>query len=131
MIYVVLALSQLKINDIDGVNLAHLVVSVALADVLGDSLRHSIEHTMEVSNLVTILNFYDDQFSLFGFCQHIHTIVLVKFVILVAFAFQEFLNLHLLANQGKQQSFQHCVVSLVSKQSFDSPIESDIFFIVN
>ena len=122
---VVLALSQFEIDDVDGVELAHLVVVIAQVDVLRDGLGHPVEHPVEVVQLVIVLHLDDEQAAQAVLDQHVGAVELVGRVLLVAFALQETDNAQVLAQQGGEETFQHDVIALVAQQAFHRPVESD------
>ena len=59
MIDIIFALSQLEINDIDGIYLAYGFVWTSISNVFCNCLRYPIEHPMKISMLSTVLYFDD------------------------------------------------------------------------
>ena len=98
MIHIVLALSQLKINDIDGVYLAYGFIGFPISYIFRNCLGYAIEHSVEIGLFSAILHFDDAQLLIFAFCQDVYTVVFVFFVFLISLAFQETMNLEFLAN---------------------------------
>ena len=115
VIHIVVALSKLEINDVDAVNISHLVVVVAEVNIIGYCFRHAIEHSVEISELAVILNLNDGQFSLVAFGKNIHTVKLVFFCFLVRFAFEKSLNGVFSSEQRLEQSLNHGMVGLVAQ----------------
>ena len=131
MVNVVFALSQLEINDVYRIHLAHFVVVVAFVYVFGYRLRHAVEHTVEIRYLVTVLYFDDYQFAVLVLGKHIHAVILVEKILLIAFALEEMLDFHLLADKGVKQSLQHGMVCLVAQQAFHRPVKPYVFVVIS
>ena len=127
VIEVVTALSEVEIEDVDGVDLLHLVVLVANLDVLGDGLGNSVEHTLQVVQLTSELNLNDDDFSLAVPCLDVHSVELGVARLLVALALQQLIDDNLFAEQHRDESFQHCKVGFVAQHALHSPVKSYVF----
>ena len=128
VIYKILAVSQREIHDVDAVHLTYLVVSLSAVDVLCYQLRSAKQHPLEIRILIIVLNLDEHQFSLRVFRQHIHTVILVEFTLLVAFTLQQLLDGHFFLQQRGKQSLQHRIISLVAQQALHSPVKTNIAF---
>ena len=78
------ALTEVEIDDVDGIDLAHLVVVEALEHIVGDGLAHAEEHAMEIAGLAVVLQLDEDEFLVLVFAEDVHGVDLVRCVVLVA-----------------------------------------------
>ena len=97
MVNIIFALSQFKIDDVDGIHLADSFIWFAKTNIFRYRFRNSIEHAMEIGLLSTVLYFNDAQLFVFAFCQNIYSVIFIVLVFLVAFAFQKAVNLKFLS----------------------------------
>ena len=118
--------SQREIDDVHAVDFAHLIVTLPPVDVLGHKLGCTEQHTLEIGVFIVVLHFYQDQFAFTVFGQDIHSVILVEFICLIAFAFQQLTDNDAFAQQGRKQAFQHAKIYLVAKQTFHRPIKTDV-----
>lgn len=121
---IILALPQLEIDDVDGIQLAYPVVVIPKVDVLRDGLGDSVEHPVEIVQFMVILHLNDEQTALTVLRQHVRTVELIVGVFLIAFAFQKTDNTHILTQQSGQETLQHDVVALISEQAFHRPVKA-------
>ena len=127
VIEIVAALTQVEIENVDGIHLLHLVVFVANLDVLCDGLRYSIEHTSQVIELTCQLDLHDDDVTTLVFRLYIDPIELVHSTFLITFTLQDLGNCHLFSRKDRDQSLQHGEVGLVTQHTLHRPIKSNIF----
>ena len=128
VIHEILSVSQREIHDVHAVHLPHLLVAFPPVDIFRHQLGSPEEHPLEIRKLIVVLHLDEHQFSLRVFCQHVHPVVLVKLILLVAFAFQQFVDGHLFLQQCGEQSFQHRIVGLVAQQTLHGPVKTNITF---
>ena len=124
VINVVFSLPQVEVDDVDGVDLAHLVVIIAQVDVFGDGFGYAVEHAVEVIQFAVVLHLDDEQAATAVLHQHIGPVELVGGVRLVGFAFQEAFDAQVFSQQGREEAFQYHVVAFVPQQPFHGPIEA-------
>ena len=66
VIEVVLALAQREVDDVDGVDLLHLLVAVSEAHVVGDDFRHAVKNTFQIVSFARELHLRSG-----CLCQHL------------------------------------------------------------
>lgn len=126
MIYIILTLPQIEINDVDGIYFLHFAISVTQTNIISNRLRHSIKHAMKIIQLTVILYLDNQQFAFFVFSKKVDTIKLICSVRLVRLTLQEMLDMYLTFKKSGKEAFQYHKVCLVTKQSLHGPIESYI-----
>ena len=124
VVEIVVALAKIEIDDVDGINLFHLIILVAYLDMFGDSLRHTVEHTLEIVQLSRELHLDDNNFTFRVFRLDVNTVELRIFSILISLTFKQFGYFNLLTEKHRHQSFQHCEVCLVAQHSLHCPVKS-------
>ena len=129
MIEIVAALAKVEVEDVDRINLLHLVVHLAYLDMFGDGFRHSVEHSLEEIKLSRELHLDDYYFSLVILGLDIDTVILVAGTLLIALALKQFLYLHNLACKNCYQSFQHGEVGLVAQHSLHCPVKTYVLVV--
>ena len=97
VIDVVAALTDVEVDDTDGVHLSHLGILVALVDVLSDGLGRPVEHPLEIVNLGVVLYLDNNQLTFGILGEHVHPVELVVGGLLVALAFEHALDYDLLS----------------------------------
>ena len=88
VIEVILTFAKVKIKNVDGIDLLHMVVAFTQLDVLGDGACHTIKDALKVVQLARLLYFHDDDFTLAVLGFDVNTVEFVLRVVLVALAFQ-------------------------------------------
>ena len=126
---IVFPLSEREIEYVDGVDLLHLVVHLAEAQVVGHNLGHTVEHAFEEMHLARKLHLHDDVLAFAVARHHVDTVVLVVGGVLVALALEDLFYLHLLADEDGHQPFEHVEIGLVAKHALGSPVEPDVFLV--
>ena len=126
VIEIVASLAEVEIEDVDGIDLFHLVVFVAYLNMLGNRLGNTVEHALQVVQLSCELNLNDDDFFLAVLCLDVYTVELGISCLLVALALQQFRDDNLLAQQYGDEPFQYCKVSLVAQHALHCPVKSHI-----
>ena len=86
------AMPQREIYDIYAIYLTHLIIAFSPVDIFCHQFGSSEQHPLEISILIIILHLYQNQFVLAVFGQNINAVIFIKFIRLVTFAFQQFLN---------------------------------------
>ena len=97
--------------------------------MLSDRLSHTIKDTLQIIELCCQLYFNNDDASLRILGLDVNTIELVIDSFLVAFTFQNLLNLDFLSQENGNQSFQHIKVSLVAKHPLHGPVKSYVLLV--
>ena len=126
VVEVIAPFAEVEVNDADGIDFLDFAVGLAERDMLRDGFCRAIEQAFQVVNLTGVLHLDDDDVSLAVLGFDVHTVELVVFVLLVAFAFQNFDNLGLVIEKHGEESLQHAEVGFVAEQPFDGPIEADV-----
>ena len=91
--------------------------------MLGDGFGHPEKDPFKVIDFPCVLHFHEDDFPLAVFGLDVHSVELVRFRQLVAFAFQYLHDLCLVLEEHGEQSFQDGKVGFVPEQPFDGPVE--------
>ena len=129
VIQVVGSLSEVEVDDADGIDLLHLTVGSSQRDVLRYRLCHSVEDALQVVQLPGELHLYYDDLSLGVLGFDVHAVELVVLCFLIAFALQYFLYFNGLAQQHGDESFQYSKVGLVAQHALHCPVETDVFVV--
>ena len=126
VVQVIATLSDIEVKDTYGVNLFHFVVAATQRYMLRDSLRYTVEDTLEECKFARVLYFHDDDLTLAVFSLDVYTVEFIVDSQLVAFALQQFDDLHLFVQQHRQKTFQHAEIGFLTQQALDRPVETDI-----
>ncbi len=97
MIYIVRAMPQREINDINAIDLANLVIALTSIDIFSHQLGSPEQHTLEVSIFIVVLNLYQNKLAFGVLGKHIDTVILVILILLIAFALKKTTDNDLLA----------------------------------
>ena len=127
VIKVVLALTQVEVEDTDGIHLLYFHVAFAKRDMLGNGFSHAVEYAFQVVNLTRVLNLDDDYLALAVAGFDVNTVELVVYSFLVRFALQYLIYGHFLAEEYGEEAFQHAEVGFLTEQSLDRPVKTDVF----
>ena len=128
VVHDVCSTAKIEVDNFHTVDLTDVVIALSAVDILGDKLRRSEEHPLEICLLCLVLNLDDVQLAVFVLCKHVNTVLLVVLTILIALTLQKLLYLYLLVEQGCQESLQDSVVGFVAKQPLHRPVKSYIFW---
>ena len=126
VIHKILSVPQREIHDVYAVHLPHLLIAFAPVDVFRHQLGCPEQHPLEIRILIVVLYLDEHQFTFRVLRQHVHPVVLVKLILLVAFTLQQFVDGHLFFQQCGEQSFQHRIVGLVAQQTLHGPVKTNI-----
>ena len=129
VIQIVIALTEVKIKNIDGIDLLDLVILVANLYMLGNGFRHTIQHALQVVELARQLHLHDDNLSLLGLGLDVHTVKLVGGILLVALALKNLEDFYRHANKNGYQSLQHRKIGLIAQHALHRPVKPDIFIV--
>ena len=120
---------KVEIDDVDTVDLADVLIVLAAVDVLRHELRRAEEHALEIGQLRLVLHLYEIQFAPVILGEHIHAVLLVVLILLVALALKQFLYLYLLAEKRGEEALKHSEVGLVAEQPLHCPVKPDILWL--
>ena len=123
MIYVVVSLTQIEINDVYRINFANFYVLFADVDVFGYGLAYPKKHALEVINFAVVLQFDDNKLLLGILCQDIHPVELFHLALLIALAFEDTVDFDVLVQQFAQESFKNAEVGFVAQYAFHCPVK--------
>ena len=126
VVQVVGTLAKTEVQDINAVHFLHLEIVLAASHVLGDGLRHTVEHALEVVQLAALLYLHQDDFSFGVPGLDVNTVKLVLTVLLVRLALQQFHDGHLLAHQYRDETLEDGKVGLVAKHILRCPVKAYI-----
>ena len=129
VVEVVAAAAEVEIEDIYGIHFLHVSVILAQRDVFCDSLRHAVEHALQVVNLPRELHLNDYNLTLGVESLDIYAIKLVVVVFLVALALKNLTDSDFLAEKHSDKPFKHIKVGFVAQYSLYRPVESYIFVV--
>ena len=129
MIEIVGTLTQIEVDDADGVHLLYLVVLAAQIDMFCNRLGYTIENTLQIIKFACLLNLNDDNLIFGVLGLDVDAIELVFLVLLVSLTLQYLDNPDLFVEQYCHQSFEHIKVSLVAKHALHRPIKSYILHV--
>ena len=113
MVQEIASLSYVKVEDTDGVDFLHLIVSITQRDMFGDSLCHSIKDTFQIIEFAGILYFDDDNLVLTVACLDVNTVELVIGSLLISFTFQYFDNRDFFTQKYSKETFKHTKIGLL------------------
>ena len=99
MVYVVIPLAVIAVEDAYGVHLLDLVILVADVYMLGYGLASAVKDTLQVVQLACELHLDDDQMALAVLGLDVNTVELVVVAVLVRFALQYLHNFHIVIEQ--------------------------------
>ena len=99
MIQIIVSLADIEVKNIYGVDFLHLVITITQRDMLGNGFRHTIEDTFQESQFTSVLHLHNDDLSFAVFSLYVYPVEFVVKGLLVAFAFQQFDDLHLFIQQ--------------------------------
>ena len=119
--------AKVKIKYTNGIYLFYFFVGVAEIDMLGNSLCHPIEYALQIIQLTCVLYLHDDDVPFAIFRLDVNSVKLVVGFLLITLAFQYVDNLDRLTDKHCKESLKYSKVSLLTKQSFECPIESNVF----
>ena len=105
VIQIIGSYAYIKIKDTDRIDLFHPGIILSQMKMLGDGLRHAIEHTFQIIKLAGILDLDKDDISLCVLSLDIHPIEFIISVLLVPLTLQYLLNLDLLAQEHGKKAF--------------------------
>ncbi len=123
MVHIIVPLSEVKINNVDGIDFFNFGIGLSLRDVFNNHFGGSEKHALEVVGLPGILDFNDYQVPVLVFNQDIYPVELVVSGFLIAFTFKDLLNFDVLVQQFGEESFQDIKIGFVSKQPLHCPVE--------
>ena len=127
VIQIVTSQAQIKIQDTDRIDLLHLFVRVAQTDMFCDGFSHSIKHPLQVIQFTGVLHLDNNNLPLAVTGLYVYTVKLVVRRELVTFAFQYLDDSYGFSQEHRQKPLQHTEISFLPQQTFDGPIETDIF----
>ena len=122
----VCSFAQIEIDDVDAINLLHVLVVLSTVNVLRHKLRGAEEDALEISEFGLALNLDEQKLAFFVLCKQVYTVVFRIVTVLVALAFQQAVNLNLGFKQCGEKTFQNVEVGLVAKQTLQSPVKTDV-----
>jgi hypothetical protein len=93
--------------------------------MLYDDLGSPVKHTLEVICLAGILDFDDDQLTLFVFHENIYPVELVVLGFFISFAFKDLLYFKIIKEQLGKEAFQDVEVGFIAEQPLHGPIEAN------
>ena len=105
VIQIIGSYAYIKIKDTDRIDLFHPGIILSQMKMLGDGLRHAIEHTFQIIKLTGILDLDKNNISLSILGLDIHPIEFIIGVLLVPLTLQYLLNLDLLAQEHGKKAF--------------------------
>lgn len=126
VVEVVLALTEVEVEDADGVDLLDVVVALPASDMLGDGLGDAVEDAFEVVSFAVVLDFDEDDLVLAVAGLDVDAVGLVVLVDAVAFAFEDFEDSDGLAQQDGEEAFEDGEVGLLVQEALDGPVEADV-----
>ena len=126
VVEVVLALTEVEVEDADGVDLLDVVVALPASDVLGDGLGDAVEDAFEVVALAVVLDFDEDDLVLAVAGLDVDAVGLVVLVVAVAFAFEDFEDADGFVQQDGEEAFEDGEIGLLAQEAFDGPVEADV-----
>ena len=59
VIHIIFSLTQIKINDIDGIHFPDFTVGIPQTDIFGYRLRHPVKYPVEIVQLPIVLHLDD------------------------------------------------------------------------
>ena len=86
--------AKVEIDNVDTVDLADVLIVLAAVDVLRNELRRAEEHALEIGQLRLVLHLYEIQLAPVILGEHVHAVLLVVLILLVAFALKQLLYLY-------------------------------------
>ena len=95
--------------------------------MLCDSLSHPVKHPFQVIQFPCVLHLDNDDVPFAVTRFYVHPVELIVRRSLVTFTFQYLDDSYGFSQEHRQKPFQHPEISLLPQQTFDSPIETDIF----
>ena len=120
---IVIALAEVKIYNIDRIDLANFVISLSKADVLGDGFGDAIGHAMEIIQFTVVLYFEQHKYATVILGEEVDTVKFVVGSLLIPFAFQYVFYMNFAAKNDSKQTFKHYVVGFVAQDAFDGPVK--------
>ena len=126
VVEVFLALTEVEVEDADGVDLLDVVVALLASDVLGDGLGDAVEDAFEVVALAVVLDFDEDDLVLAVAGLDVDAVGLVVLVVAVAFAFEDFEDADGFVQQDGEEAFEDGEIGLLAQEAFDGPVEADV-----
>jgi len=126
MVKIVRTHTKVKIEDTDGIDFLHFLISLAQRDMFGNGFGYTVKNAFEIMNFASVLDFDDDDLTFTIQRLDIDTIKLVIDTFLVTFAFENFENTDLFPQHDSQETVKHIEVGLLTQQTFDGPIKADI-----
>ena len=131
VVEIVGTLAEVEIQDVDADHLPDPLVVLAHLHVLGDGLRHAIEHALQIVQLAALLNLDDDDLAAGILGLDVHAVELVVPVLLVRLALEQFHDRHLLTDEHGNQTFEDGEVGLVAEHILRCPVETDISVMIH
>ena len=98
--------------------------------MLGDRFSNTIQHPFQIIQFTCLLYLYKNDLILAITCFDVNAVVLVVYIILVAFALQDFDDMNRLIEKNGYQSFKNSKVGFVTQHALGSPVKTDIFVVV-
>ena len=92
MVDIVLSVSKIEIEDIDGDDLDDFIVAFGFGEMFRDSLCRGKQNTLEVIEFPFVLDFDEDNFVLLVPDLHVYPVGFVLGGLPIAFAFQDLEN---------------------------------------
>ena len=113
-------LTHIEVDDADGVDLFHLIVTAR------DCLGRAVEDTLQIMEFAAQLNLDDDDVTAAVLGLDVHTVELVVLRFLVSLTLQNLYNLDRLIKQNRHKSLKYGKVGLVAEQAFHGPVKANI-----
>ena len=125
VIDIILAVAEVKIDEVDRVDFPDLLIQLAFLEVIDNELGGGKKRAVEVVPFGIVLQFHDNELVRRGLHQHIQAVALEFFGRHVAFAFQQLPHRQIVAEQGRQKALQNFKIRLVPEHFFHRPVEAD------
>lgn len=126
MIDIIRSLAKVEVDNVDGVDLLHILVVITTVDILRDELRRAEEDVLEIGILRLALHLDEQQLAVLVLRLNVHTVVLGIITVFVTLTLQQTVNLNLLVEQTGEKTLQHTEVGLVAQQPLQCPVKADV-----
>ena len=113
VIQIVTSLSDVEVENADGVDFLHLIVRFTQRDMLGYSIGNAIKNSLQIIKLAGVL-YLDDDLILTIACLDVHTVEFIFNRQLIAFTLQNFQNSGFLTQKHGEETFKHVEVCLLA-----------------
>ena len=114
VIQVVVSLSDIEVENADGVDFLHLIVRFTQRDMLSDSLGNAIKNPLQIIKFAGILYLDNDDLVLTVTGLDVHTVEFIFSGQLIAFTLQNFQNSDFLTQKHGEETFKHVEVCLLA-----------------